>query len=101
MHVVATQGNSLVVETAAGVVFVDSGNAGQAALDMIEDVRKVTDLPIRAVVYSHGHMGYNSGIAEWNAHCEERGDDLPCTSPTATCRSDKPGTPRRGRSRTS
>ena len=47
VHVVATQGNSLVVETAAGVVFVDSGNAGQAALDMIEDIRKVTDLPIR------------------------------------------------------
>jgi alkyl sulfatase BDS1-like metallo-beta-lactamase superfamily hydrolase len=77
VHVVATQGNSLVVETARGVVFVDSGNAGQAALDMIEDVRKMTDRPVRAVVYSHGHVGYNSGVSEWNAHCEARGDELP------------------------
>lgn len=77
VHIIATQGNSLVVETAEGVVFVDSHNAGTAAEGMIEDLRKVSNLPVRGMVYSHGHVGYNSGLQEWKAHWESRGDAEP------------------------
>jgi len=77
VHVIATQGNSIVVETACGVVFVDSHNAGAAAEGMIEDLRKVTNLPVRGMVYSHGHVGYNSGFNEWKAHWESRGESEP------------------------
>jgi glyoxylase-like metal-dependent hydrolase (beta-lactamase superfamily II) len=71
------QGNSFVAETAAGLVLVDAGPGGQVTRGMIEGLRSVSDRPLHAICFSHGHLGYNSGLPLWLAHASERGDPPP------------------------
>ena len=72
-----TQGNSLAVETTRGVVVVDAGPGGRVTATQIEALRSRTEAPVRAIVYSHGHVGYNNGVPAWQAHAAERGDPPP------------------------
>ncbi|MEL7210422.1 MAG: hypothetical protein AAGK32_19690, partial [Actinomycetota bacterium] len=68
-------GNALTVETDAGLVQVDTGIEADHARGMITAVREVTDQPLHAIVYSHGHTAYNHGVEAWLDHAEARGDD--------------------------
>ena len=70
------QGNSLAIETDAGVVVLDASGYRHAP-GMIELLRRHTDLPVHAIVYSHGHNGYNAAVDVWQRHNEERGDPPP------------------------
>ena len=67
------QGNTLAIETDAGVVIVDASGLTHAPA-MIEKLREHTDAPVHAIVYSHGHHGYNSSVPIWQEHNAERGD---------------------------
>ncbi|MDX2380935.1 MAG: alkyl sulfatase dimerization domain-containing protein [Acidimicrobiia bacterium] len=67
------QGNSLAAETDAGVVVLDASGYRHAD-GMIATLREHTDAPVHAIVYSHGHHGYNAAVDVWQAHNEERGD---------------------------
>lgn len=71
------QGNSFVAETQAGLVLVDAGPGGQVTRGMIEGLRGVSGRPLHAICFSHGHLGYNSGLPLWLAHASERGDPPP------------------------
>ncbi|MCP5265893.1 MAG: MBL fold metallo-hydrolase [Burkholderiaceae bacterium] len=77
VHLVATQGNGVVIETGDGLVLVDAGAGGELTDRMIADVRGISDAPVRAIIYSHGHIGYNAGVPQWQAHAAERGDPMP------------------------
>ena len=77
VHLLPTQGNSLGIETDAGVVVIDAGPGGGVTAGMIEALRTFTDAPVRAIVYSHGHVGYNTAVPMWNDHAEGRGDEPP------------------------
>ncbi|MBA4720644.1 alkyl sulfatase dimerization domain-containing protein [Alloalcanivorax xenomutans] len=77
VHLLGGQGNSVVVETANGVVITDSGPGGKITRAMIEHVRQLTDKPVLAIVYSHGHLGYNHGAHSWLADAAERGHPRP------------------------
>ena len=77
VHVVPTQGNGLVVETAEGVIIVDAGPGGGATDRMIANVRQLSDAPLRGIVYSHGHVGYNAGVPQWLADAQARDDNPP------------------------
>ncbi|MFV0524201.1 MAG: alkyl sulfatase dimerization domain-containing protein [Acidimicrobiales bacterium] len=77
VHVVATQGNGVVVEQSDGLVLVDAGPGAGPTERMIADVRSLTDAPVKAITYSHGHIGYNAGVPQWRAHNAERGDAPP------------------------
>lgn len=70
------QGNSLAAESDAGVVLLDAGTARHVPR-MISALRSATDQPLHAVVYSHGHMGYNAGIPLWDEHNAGRGEPAP------------------------
>jgi len=70
------QGNSLAAETDAGVVLLDASGPRHAK-GMITALREHTDAPLHAIVYSHGHNGYNAAVEEWKAHSAERGDPPP------------------------
>ena len=61
-------GNRLVVLDASGYRHADG---------MISTLREHTDAPVHAIVYSHGHHGYNAAVDVWQRHCEERGDPPP------------------------
>ena len=70
------QGNSLAACTDDGVVVLDVSSPRHAK-KMFESLRGFTDDAVHALVYSHGHNGYNSAIPLWQAHNEERGDAAP------------------------
>jgi uncharacterized sulfatase len=67
------QGNSLSIETDAGVVVIDASGPRHAD-GMIDTLRQHTDAPVHAIVYSHGHHGYNASVDVWQRHNEGRGD---------------------------
>ena len=73
VHVLPGQGNSLAIETDAGVVVIDASGPMHAD-GMIARLRQLTDSPVHAIVYSHGHHGYNAAVDVWRRHNEERGD---------------------------
>jgi uncharacterized sulfatase len=75
-HVLPGQGNAMVAETDVGLVQVDAGSRHTAPA-MLEHLRTVTDAPVHAICYSHGHLGYNSAVDTWLDHCAERGDPAP------------------------
>ena len=77
VHTIGGQGNSLAVETARGVVLVDAGPGGKITAAMIANLRTITQAPVYAIVYSHGHNGYNSGVPAWREHAAARGESAP------------------------
>ena len=77
VHLVPTQGNGLVVETTQGLVIVDAGAGGSSTERTIDSVRSLTDKRIRAIVYSHGHVGYNAGVPQWLERATARGEEPP------------------------
>ncbi len=70
------QGNSLAIETEAGIVVIDVSTPRHFD-KMIGCLRESTDAAVYAIVYSHGHHGYNSALDLWQAHNAERGDPPP------------------------
>ncbi|WP_423459109.1 alkyl sulfatase dimerization domain-containing protein [Ottowia sp. VDI28] len=77
LHILRGQGQSFVAETDAGLVVIDAGPGGSITQGMIEAVRELSDAPLHALCYSHGHIGYNSGAPQWLAHAAQRGDPPP------------------------
>ncbi|HJL53248.1 MAG TPA: alkyl sulfatase dimerization domain-containing protein [Arenicellales bacterium] len=77
VHVLGGMGNALSIETDDGIVQLDTGDNENKALEMIERLRAISDSPVYAIVYSHGHLGYNSAVNTWLAHVAERGDPVP------------------------
>jgi len=70
------QGNSLAASTDDGVVVLDVSSPRHAK-KMLGTLRDFTKDPVHAIVYSHGHHGYNSAVPIWLEHNNERGDTPP------------------------
>ena len=77
VHLLGGQGNSVVVETANGLILTDTGPGGRVTRAMIARIRAFTDKPLLAIVYSHGHLGYNHGARAWLEDAAERGHPRP------------------------
>ncbi len=77
VHTLGGQGNTLAIETARGVVIVDGGPGGGVTRAMISRLRELSAAPVLAIVYSHGHSGYNAGVPLWLEHAAERGEPRP------------------------
>ena len=52
--------NAVFFETSEGVVVVDTGMAGAGPV-MVEQIRAVTDAPIAAIIFTHGHVDHMTG----------------------------------------
>ncbi|MBX3620028.1 MAG: MBL fold metallo-hydrolase [Rhizobacter sp.] len=77
LYLLHGQGQSFVAETDVGLVVVDAGPGGSVTRGMIEALRTVSQAPVHAVCFSHGHLGYNVGAALWADHAQTRGDAPP------------------------
>lgn len=77
VHILAAQGHVLVIELETSVVMVDCGRGGKQTHELIDQLRDITEKPISALCYSHGHGGYNFGVEVIRAHNQQRGDIEP------------------------
>ncbi|EHN63194.1 alkyl sulfatase dimerization domain-containing protein [Comamonas testosteroni] len=77
LHMLRGQGQSFVAETDAGLVVVDAGPGGSVTQGMIDSLRALSDAPVHALCYSHGHIGYNAGVPQWLEHARQRGEPAP------------------------
>lgn len=77
VYVLAHQGNGFAVETGEGLLAVDTGPDPALVPDILAALRTLSDSPVRWIVYSHGHLGYNAGAPAWLADAERRGDPRP------------------------
>lgn len=73
VRVLPGQGNTVAVETSAGAIVLDASSQRHVP-GMIAELRSWTDAPVHAIVYSHGHHGYNAAVDAWQAHNAERND---------------------------
>ena len=71
------QGQTFVADVGNGLLVVDSGPGGSVTAGMIEALRTQTELPVIALCYSHGHLGYNAGVQQWIDHAAQRGEPAP------------------------
>lgn len=71
------QGQSFVVELDEGLLVVDAGPGGKVTRGMIDHLRAVSERPVFALCYSHGHVGYNAGVPLWRDDAQRRGDPPP------------------------
>ncbi|MFH8620193.1 alkyl sulfatase dimerization domain-containing protein [Streptomyces sp. NPDC017979] len=70
-------GRSLVVETPDGLLLVDAGATRPMVQEMQRTLRARTGAPVRWIVYSHGHLGYNYGVGLWLKEAEQLGHPRP------------------------
>ena len=77
LHILRGQGQSFVAETDAGLVVVDAGPGGSVTQGMIDSLRALSEAPVHALCYSHGHIGYNAGVPQWFEHARQRGEPAP------------------------
>ena len=59
-HVGACLGNSTMIEGKTGVIIVDTGDCVEQSVMQREDLMKVCDKPLSALVYTHGHYVFGS-----------------------------------------
>jgi len=77
VHVVGGMGNALSIETGNGIVQIDTGPNSAHARKMLRNLRELSEAPVHAIAYSHGHLGYNNAVTTWLGDAAERGDAPP------------------------
>jgi len=69
-------GNVIALLTDEGVVLVDASNYASGG-DILQELRKRTDLPIHTIVYTHGHLDHVPGASHFIDDAKERGHPRP------------------------
>lgn len=73
---IESQGNSVAIRTADGIVLVDVGMP-QAGPKIVDALRTWSQAPISHVVYTHGHLDHVGGGGAVRADADARGEELP------------------------
>jgi glyoxylase-like metal-dependent hydrolase (beta-lactamase superfamily II) len=69
-------GNVIVLLTDEGILLVDTSLASNGE-QIVQELRKRTDLPINTIVYTHGHLDHVGGAEYFLKDAEERGHPRP------------------------
>lgn len=64
-------GNITVVKTDEGLIVFDGGNNSAAAGNAVREIKKDTDLPVKYLIVSHGHIDHTGGINEFKKEWPE------------------------------
>jgi len=60
---------SMIVGT-DGVVIVDTGMTAQHAEEVLKEFRKITDLPVKGIIYTHGHGDHTGGSRPFSGEAD-------------------------------
>ena len=66
--------NSIMIEGDEGIIIVDTLSTYEAAKKVLVEFRKITDKPVKAIIYTHGHLDHVQGT---KAFLEEGTGDVP------------------------
>jgi alkyl sulfatase BDS1-like metallo-beta-lactamase superfamily hydrolase len=69
-------GNVIALLTGEGIVLVDTSLAGNGA-EILQELRKRTNLPVHTIVYTHGHIDHVGGVDHFIDDARERGHPRP------------------------
>lgn len=58
------EGNCVVIEQSNGLVVVDAGGSPLSGRAIVEQIRKISRLPVRYLIYTHYHGDHNLGAGE-------------------------------------
>ena len=75
-HLIGGFGNCGVVETDEGLVIFDI-TMKPLGPKIFRDLRKVTDKPVKYIIYSHGHFDHCFGFAPFLKEIKEKGWEMP------------------------
>jgi alkyl sulfatase BDS1-like metallo-beta-lactamase superfamily hydrolase len=64
--------NSIMIEGNDGIIIVDTLSTYEAAKKVISEFRKITDKPVKAIIYTHGHLDHVHGTSAFL----EEGEDI-------------------------
>lgn len=64
--------NSIMIEGDDGIIIVDTLSTYEKAKEVITEFRKITDKPVKAIIYTHGHMDHVHGTGAFL----EEGEDI-------------------------
>ena len=64
--------NSIMIEGDDGLIIVDTLSTYEAAKEVIAEFRKITDKPVKAIIYTHGHLDHVHGTGAFL----EEGEDI-------------------------
>ncbi len=60
----------VMIEGDDGIIIVDPGESVQMAESVRDQFRKITDKPVKAIIYSHNHIDHISGVRAWTTDTE-------------------------------
>jgi glyoxylase-like metal-dependent hydrolase (beta-lactamase superfamily II) len=69
-------GNVIAFLTDDGILLVDTSLGGNG-VEIVQELRKRTDLPIRSIIYTHGHIDHVTGVDAFLSDAAGRGDPRP------------------------
>ncbi|GAB2644132.1 alkyl sulfatase dimerization domain-containing protein [Vibrio panuliri] len=55
----------VMIEGDDGIIIVDPGESVQMAQSVKQEFRKITNKPVKAIIYSHNHIDHISGVRAW------------------------------------
>jgi len=64
--------NSIMIEGDDGIIIVDTLSTYESAKKVITEFRKITDKPVKAIIYTHGHLDHVHGTGAFL----EEGEDI-------------------------
>ncbi|MGI9385165.1 MAG: alkyl sulfatase dimerization domain-containing protein [Methyloligellaceae bacterium] len=56
--------NSTMIEGETGLIIIDTGNSVQQAEEHLAEFRKVSDKPVKAIIYTHNHYAFGARVYE-------------------------------------
>ncbi len=65
--------NSIMIEGDKGIIIVDTLSTYEKAKEVMREFRKITDKPVKAIIYTHGHLDHVQGT---KAFLEEGDGDV-------------------------